>query len=184
MVLLVAAGHLDAARPLASRMTGAGSKWPTLPAILAFLGADAAAAERAQALKPGPDRTLYDAVTAWRSGDRDRALGLLGPLAEAGDRSAKPAALWVIGSVALEAGRDAEAVAALRRFRGTFTGPGNVFVAAAWGRALYQEAEALERTGARAKARERLDELLAAWQRADADEPILAKARALRRRVS
>jgi hypothetical protein len=45
-------------------------------------------------------------------------------------------------------------------------------------------ATAYERTGDRARARERIDEFLRLWQRADADEPRLAAARALQKRLS
>jgi hypothetical protein len=91
--------------------------------------------------------------------------------------------LRLLGEVLLAQGKDAEGAEVLERSRALpwssvsdlrpWLEPG----------ALLSLAEAYERLGDPARARARVDELLRAWQRADADLPRLAEARALRRRL-
>jgi tetratricopeptide (TPR) repeat protein len=151
---------------------------------------DAAAAmeARAQAAPdwsdvPAPDREIYEALRAWRRGRPQEAEEVLRRLAERPQVGPRYLGLRLLGEVLLAQGRDAEGAEVLERSRALpwtmatdmrpWLEPG----------ALLSLAEAYERLGDPARARARLDELLRAWQRADADLPRLADARAMRRRL-
>ncbi|WP_242342149.1 protein kinase domain-containing protein [Anaeromyxobacter terrae] len=172
----------EAARAEAERLVASGSRWDGLPTVLALTGASEAAAAQARALQPGPARALYEAVAAWRGGDRQRALELLRPLLDdprrGGDLAA--GATWIGATVAFEAGRDEAAIAALRALRRM---PGGMPRSWMYPRSFYLEALALDRLGQRARARESVDHLVKLLRDADPDLPLLAEAKALRRRI-
>ncbi|ABS28352.1 serine/threonine-protein kinase [Anaeromyxobacter sp. Fw109-5] len=183
LLLLLGEPSHDAARAEVVRLAAAGVRWDGLPTILALTGELEAAAEHARALEPGPARALYEAVAAWRGGDRERALALLGPLLDNPRRGGDVgfAATWIAANVALEARRDEDAIASLRGVRQL---PGGLTRSWMYPRSFYLEALALERLGQRARARESLDHLLALLRGADPDLPLLAEAKALQRRLA
>ncbi|HSD19303.1 MAG TPA: protein kinase [Anaeromyxobacter sp.] len=174
---------LDAARAEAERLAASGSRWEGISTVLALAGDLDGAAARARETPPGPGRPIYEAVTKWRGGEHDRALALLRPLLAAprGGGDLGISATWIEANVALDSRRDVEAIAALRRLRQL---PGGMVRSWMYPRSYYLEAVALDRLGQRARARESVDHLLALLRSADPDLPLLAEARALRRRLA
>jgi eukaryotic-like serine/threonine-protein kinase len=126
---------------------------------------------------------MYEAVAAWRGGDYDRALALLRPLLAAprGGGDLAMAATWLEANVALDARRDVEAIAALRRLRQL---PGGMARSWMYPRSFFLEAAALDRLGQHARARESVNHLLDLLPRADPDLALIAEAKALRRRLA
>jgi pentatricopeptide repeat protein len=132
---------------------------------------------------PGP-RSIGEAIIAWRSGRLADAEGLLRGVAGGRTVGAQYTGAMLLGEVLLAEGRDTDAVASLERARSMpwsgaidsrpWLDPG----------ALFLLAGAYERLGDRQKALDRIDEFLRNWQRADANLPRLAEARALKKRVS
>jgi tetratricopeptide (TPR) repeat protein len=183
LLLLLGEPSHDAARAEVVRLAASGVRWDGLPTMLALTGKPEAAAEHARALEPGPARTLYEAVAAWRGGDHERALALLSPLLDNPRRGGDLGigATWIAANIALEARRDDEAVAWLRDVRQL---PGGLTRSWMYPRSFYLEALALERLGQRARARESLDHLLALLRGGDPDLPLLAEARSLQRRLA
>jgi hypothetical protein len=90
-------------------------------------------------------------------------------------------ALWILAHAAFDAGKDDDVVAAADALRGAPSGGWRT-----WGLpdAQLLAAEALARRGDRAKARARVDQVLASWKSADPDLPMLARARELRARLA
>jgi tetratricopeptide (TPR) repeat protein len=134
--------------------------------LLTGLGADA-----------GTQRRLLHALGAYHAGDRKAALEELRDL----DRGTVSFVPYFHGLAAAEAGSDAEAVEALRRFvRSAFWG--SDAYQAPWfaARARYVMARSLDRLGRRGEAREVLEVVLTRWKDADADLPLLAEMKALR----
>lgn len=171
----------DAARAEALRLWKAPKPhWGGLPLALELSGAAEEAKAAAAELPPGEGRQLFDAAAAWRRGERAAALGSVRALAERPSLDVRGPALWLLGEWALASGRDAEAAAALERFRRV---PGGVARSWMYPRSFYLEALARERLGERHGAREAADHLLRLWARADADAPYLAEVKALRRRL-
>ena len=133
---------------------------------------------------PAYVRPLFEGVVAWKKGN----------LAEAADRlriapsipyvDARYRALSLLGQVELARGRNDDAIAALEQARAVAFAPslGSMIVLRPLG--LLDLAVAYERTGDKVRARERVDELLRIWQRADPDLPRLAEARALKKRLA
>jgi tetratricopeptide (TPR) repeat protein len=147
---------------------------------LAWLGDVDAAAEAAARMTPEM-RPLYDAAVAWRRGDLDRALSLDRELAKATSvYDGRAPALWMLAHAAFDAGKDDEVVAAADALRTVGVGGWRSW---ALPDAQLLAARALERKGDRAKARARVDEVLATWKHADADLPMLARAKELRARL-
>jgi hypothetical protein len=138
----------------------------------------------AAALPDGsPQARVYEAVRLVRSGAVDEGLRrLAGAAAETPFSTWRVAPLFLYGDLAAEHGRDAEAAAALRRFQALYL-PRMMWRAWAWPRSLLRLAQAEARLGHAAAAREALDRLEAAWREAEGDAPLLAEARALRRRL-
>jgi tetratricopeptide (TPR) repeat protein len=151
-----------------------------LALALVVLGDREAAARVAEKLPAGPERSQYQAALAWRSGRLEEALSALRALAKRPEIDSRAPALWLLAQVALEAGLASEAVAAVEALRKTPSG-----LWRSWGlpQSLYLEAVASERLGDRDRAAQTLDRLLALWKRADPDLPLLADARAMRRRL-
>ncbi len=172
---------------------------PQLATWVAMGGDLERAAALAAGLEPGsPERQLYEAVAAWRGGNL--------PVATAGFRalSAHPSLDYTLlsqvalGEIAFAKGRDAEAIAALEAFARTpvvswhwGVPPSQVnrwffaghFRSWAYPRSLYLRAAAHERLGELEKARALVDRLLGIWKRADPDLPLLAEAKAMRKRL-
>jgi hypothetical protein len=144
-------------------------------AVLALRGEREAAEELARARRVEEEEIVRVALE-WRRGDRAGALARLQAL-EARD----PGHDLLLGEMMAEAGSDREAVAALRRFRAVPMD--GALRSWAYPRSLFLVARSLERLGDRAGARSELAALLDLWRRADADQPLLAEARALRARL-
>lgn len=124
------------------------------------------------------------AILMWRRGDRDGALARLADIAA-------PSSHLYRGEILFEMGREREAVEHFRRYRrlhgisglyGTSGGDG-AFDEYLYPRSLYLEAAALERLGEREEARMVLGRLLRLWDQADRDLPLLARAKALQKRL-
>ena len=86
-----------------------------------------------------------------------------------------PFPLFLLGEALSEAGRDAEAVNALKRF----VAMPLHYPSWALSRALYFLARSQERLGDRSAARQTVKGLLALWKNAAPEQPLLAEARAL-----
>jgi tetratricopeptide (TPR) repeat protein len=144
--------------------------------VLAWLG-DLDGAAAAAARLPPELRPEYDAAVAYRRGDLPRALSLARELVKSGPYEHRALGHWMLAHVALDAGADDEAIAAADALSKE---PSDAW--RSWGLADTQlvAARALARKGDRAKARARVDEVLAVWKHADPDLPPLARARELR----
>ena len=150
---------------------------------LAYAGDLGRAAELRDHLPPlSPRVDVYEAVVLWRRGDPAAAIEILRRVAAASPISADPAIpspLYLLGEALAEAGRDAEAADALRRFRAfpvsypTWLEP----------RSRYYLARSLERLGDRDGARDAIRPLVGLWNRAAADQPLLGEARLLAARL-
>jgi len=146
---------------------------------LAALGDLPGAARLAPALRREAERSLYDAILAWRGGERVRALSMIRELgALPGSRRAFALCLRVLW--AAEERRDAEVVEAATALAAEPAGEEQL-----WGHSqtALLEAEALERLGRRAEARKAVARLLETWKQADPDLPQLVRARALAKRL-
>ncbi len=148
-----------------------------LPLVL--LGDLEGAARLAPALRTEAERSVYQALLAWKSGERERALGLARAVAQRPGHH-RALAHWLRARLASEEQRDAEVVAAVEALRAE---PGAIAVAWAYPDAVVLEAEALLRLGKRAEARNRLARLLGSWKRADPGLPVVERAEALARRA-
>ncbi len=146
---------------------------------LAWLGNLDGAAQAAAALPPEM-RPAYDVAVAYRRGDLPRALALARELVKSPGHDGRALALWMLTRVAFDAGKDDEVVEAADALRKV---PSDTW--RTWGLpdAQLHAAQALERKGERAKARARVDSVLATWKNADPDLPMLAKAKELRARL-
>jgi eukaryotic-like serine/threonine-protein kinase len=145
----------------------------------AYMGDLVHAAELLPYLPAGSPRVeTYRAVVKWRQGDLPTAIEQLRKVAEASPLSVDPATpfpIFLLGEALSEAGRDAEAIAVLRRFLAMpLHNP-------SWqrSRALFFLARSLDRSGEKAAAREAVGRLLASWRDASPSEPLLADARAM-----
>lgn len=154
-------------------------------AWLAAYGAPGAAAEVARDVEPGdPAEALYRATRLAVEGPTPAALDALRGLQE---RFGHEGDAWLrrvlVAETLLALGRPAEAVEALRdlELAASFCAP----AAAAWyPRALMARSRALDALGRRGEALAEVDRLLARWRHADPELPLLAEARALRRRLA
>ena len=130
------------------------------------------------------DRGIIDALAAWGSGAPDVAERELRAVAARSDVYVRYLGLVLLGQLAHEQGDCRAAATALEDARGLdFTlSLTNRF----WTYPLLLQivSECHERNGDRARARERNDELLRMWKRADRDLPLLAEATALRERLA
>jgi len=162
-------------------------------AMARALSGDPAGAEAmAPAIFSSPDaseyppyvRAMFDGVVAWKKGELDLAADRLrgAPAIPYVDPRFK--ALAVLGEVELARGRNEAAIAALEQARGIGFTPFVSSTSTLRPAILYHLSVAYERTGDKVRARERVDELLRLWQRADADLPRLAEARALKKRLA
>jgi len=157
------------------------------------------AARLAEGLESGsPERELYEAVASWRHGDRPGARGRFSALATQPALDYAAFALFALGEISVEEGRDAEAVSFLEAFAGTpvvswrwgvppaevyrwfFAGS---FRSWAYPRSLYLVAVSQDRLGRREEARAAAGRLISIWSKADPDLPLLSEARALCRKL-
>lgn len=157
----------------------------SLAVELAYAGDLVRAEEVARRLAPGsPRERTYRAVVLWKRGERQAALDLLDRLGRETPWTPLPAVLrasLLQGEILSELGRDGEAIRSLSRYGAMFD-PGLERVLS-YPRSLFLLARSHERLGHRDEARAALDELLGLWRDADPDLPLLADARALRRRI-
>jgi len=136
-------------------------------------------------LYPG-DEGFADALEAWASGSAGKAEERLRALGAGPYVGYRHEALRFEATLALGRGDCATAVELLERVRAMK----RISFHRAWSyahwtypRTLHSLAACYERLGDLEKARDRNDELLRLWRRADADLPLLAEARALRGRI-
>jgi eukaryotic-like serine/threonine-protein kinase len=167
--------------------------WHSQAAVALLVAGDVEAAEahraEARALPgwdemPARQRAFHETVFAWRTGRLDEAERSAAELAK--NRAPEPRylALYLVGELAAERGDSKKVVEALEQARGmTNLAPGMVSWAWFHPRMLYLLARSYEALGDRARARERLDALLALWKGADPDLPLLEEARALDRHL-
>jgi tetratricopeptide (TPR) repeat protein len=158
---------------------------PNLAVHLAYMGALDHAAVLAHGLEPGaPRHRLYEAVVAWRRGDRTGALEELRRLTAENPWSTDVPVLppsFLLGELAVEAGEDATAVEALQRFQSLQSH--NPYWGWAYPRSVLLLATAESRLGRRDEARRRLAAQLDLWRDADAGLPLLAEMKELCRRL-
>jgi tetratricopeptide (TPR) repeat protein len=169
----------------ARKLVESGGGVDLVPMHLALAGDGEHAAQAARLLVPGSRQlAFYEAVKAWRSGALDEAARRLEALSRGKYAADRALAFALLGELEAGRGRDGPAILALERHR-TAAMPSRPDVDAALRlpRTLLLLSEAYERTGDRAHALERVDELLTAWKRADPDLPPLGQARALRGRL-
>ncbi|GEJ58699.1 serine/threonine-protein kinase [Anaeromyxobacter diazotrophicus] len=153
-----------------------------LASTLAYGRLPALAERLASRLDPSsPPARMYAAVRLWRAGRPEDAAR---ELAEAEPRDRSPSytlpPAFLAAEVALDAGRDREAVDAVRRFHAVYD-PVRLLRSWAYPRSFLVLARASLRLGDEDAARGALARLLALWRRADEGEPLLAEARALQR---
>jgi tetratricopeptide (TPR) repeat protein len=151
---------------------------------LAYLGDLGHAKVLAQKLAPGsPEHQAYLALAQWKAGKPGEAKNALRALEQVEPLPINTfAPAFLLAEVAADAGDDSDVIEAVRRLQKTW-GMGSH---QAWSapRATYLLAHAYERLGDKAHAKTTIEQLLAAWSKADADVPLLAEARALHARVS
>jgi hypothetical protein len=140
------------------------------------MGALDHAAVLARGLAPGsPRHRVYEAVVAWRRGDRAAALAELRRLFAENPGSSDVPVLppsFLLGEIAVEAGEDGTAVEALKRFQGLHAH--NPYWGWAYPRSVLLLATAETRLGRRDDARRRLAAQLDLWKDADPGLPLLA----------
>ena len=129
-------------------------------------------------------RPLFDGIVAWKKGDLDARPTGSGAPRRFPYVDSRFKALTVLGEVELARGRNEAAIAALEQARAIGFTPFVSSVATLRTTGLYHLAVAYERTGDKVRARERVDELLRLWQRADPDLPRLAEAKAMKKRLA
>jgi serine/threonine protein kinase len=150
---------------------------------LAWLGDEEHARLLAADLPEGaPLAQATAAITRFRHGDRDKALAELRRISAATPVFTwRVAPLFLYGSLLEEAGRDAEAVEALRRFQALYV-PLAMWRSWAYPRSLLLVARSNERLGRREEARREVERLLAGWAGGEPGLPFLAEARAIQAR--
>lgn len=145
--------------------------------------AERARSARGWARVPPPMPALLGAVLASRSGDAAGAAAILEAAIRSGPPEARYAPLAVLGELRERRGETDAAIETLER-AAAFPA---MYAQGAWcwlhPRVLYHLAAAYARRGDVARARGRLDALLALWDRPDPDVPFLRDARALRARL-
>jgi tetratricopeptide (TPR) repeat protein len=168
---------------------------PTVQAGLALALAGDAEAARALvrpvregprwASVPEPMRVFFEAVLAHREGrDAEAEAALRGMREKVKSPDVQYQTAVALGEWALGRGRPREALEPLEQAIAFRWLPESGAWAWLHPRALYLSALAAEELGDRERARTRLDALLALRRRADPDAPLLAEARALRRRLT
>jgi tetratricopeptide (TPR) repeat protein len=127
---------------------------------------------------------VFKALRRWKSGERERAICDL-------ESVFGYTSTFYRARILAELGRDREAADTFRRFRRTPDMPlhsvENTFpglIGTNYALSLYHEAVSLDRLGERDEARRLLNRLLRLWNRADASQPMLREAKALRLRLA
>ena len=156
-----------------------------VPVHLALAGDLPHAAEAARLLPAGSRQlAFYEAVLSWRSGNLDEAARRLEALTASKYAADRALALGLLGELEAERGRDGPAIEALERYRASpMPARPSADAALRRPRTLLLLAQAYDRSGDGARARERLDELLGTWKRADPDLPLSRGAEALEARL-
>jgi tetratricopeptide (TPR) repeat protein len=155
-------------------------------ALLLLLHGDEAAAEELAAGIPDEvtwadvSKAQWPGLRSWRGGDGAQARAALERLAAAGPPHNQTVPTYLLALLARREGRDADVVEAADRHA---RAPRIVLGTVTLPEVTLWAAEALERMGRSAEARERVDRLLGWWSRADPDLPLLAEAKALKRRL-
>jgi len=178
-------GSAEKAWGAARKLVESGGGVDLVPLDLALAGDAPHAAEAARLLLPGSRQlALYEAVAAWRSGRLDQAASQLEAIIAGKYESDRTLASGLLGELEAGRGRDGPAIEALERSRAAPM-PNRAIAEAALRlpRTLLLLAQAYDRTGDRVRARERLDELLSMWKRADPDLPLLRQAKTLQERL-
>jgi tetratricopeptide (TPR) repeat protein len=153
-----------------------------IPLHLALAGDLPHAATAAKLLVPGSRQlAFYEAAAAWRSGRLDEAATRLEALTRGRYAPDRALASALLGDLEAGRGRLSTAIPLLESYRSIGLQAGSD--ALRYPRSLLLLAAAYHRSGDRGRARERLDELLTLWRRADADLPMLAEAKALDARL-
>ena len=149
----------------------------------------ASLAERARASADWPEvepiqRQMYEAMAALADGRHAEAEKALRAFAESPSVNFRYLGQSILGELQIGRGKDVEGAAWLEKAR-SMRWSGSVD-GRPWldPRGLLLLASAYDRLGDKAKARERVDELLKLWQRADPDLPHLAEARALKKKLA
>ncbi|HET9599338.1 MAG TPA: tetratricopeptide repeat protein, partial [Anaeromyxobacteraceae bacterium] len=180
-ILLASSGSLDAA---VEEARAAAARNGRVGASIAFelaLGGDLARARTFAAGLPtgSAEAAAWKAIEAWKKGDAADAESRLRAL----DRVSMaptyaPVVSYLLAEVASDAGDDAAALEALRRYGSIL----KLSVRASWTspRALLLEARSEARLGRRERARAALERFFDQWRGADESHPLLARARALR----
>jgi eukaryotic-like serine/threonine-protein kinase len=188
LLYVMGEGRGDVVRGEAARLRRLSPRvlYPFQAANLAYAGDLAGAAEIARDLVPGDHHEMvYRAVVQWRTGDASGAADLLRELLAApGEPSWR--LVWFHAEALFDARRFAEAAQALERFGETFeVGYPGFRIQRSWSypRSLYLLARCHEALGHRREARVTIEKLLAMWEGADPDLPLLGEARALRARL-
>jgi tetratricopeptide (TPR) repeat protein len=132
----------------------------------------------------GPVHECAHAFVAWKKGDLDGASDRLRIAPSIPYVEARYRALSVLGEIELTQGRNDAAIAALEQARAIGFTPNVSSMSVLRPAGLFLLAQAYERTGDKVRARDRIDEFLKLWQRADADLPRLAEARAMKKRLA
>jgi tetratricopeptide (TPR) repeat protein len=177
-------GSADLAWRAARKLVAAGGGVDLIPVDLALAGDREHAAEAARLLVAGSRQLgLYQAVEAWRSGRLDEGAAGLQAISNGKYAPDRALATALLGELEAGRGRDAPAVENLERYRTTGARQSGSRASLQLPRTLLLLAQAYERTGARARARERLDELLTMWKGADPELALLREAKALHARL-
>jgi tetratricopeptide (TPR) repeat protein len=121
---------------------------------------------------------------AWRRGNLDAAAAGLRAVTESPFVDARYKALALLGEVEMSRGKYELAVEALEKARATHFSPAIGGLAYLQPTVLYLLAVAYERLGDAARGRQRCDEFLRFWARADPDLPRLAEVKAMQARLA
>jgi eukaryotic-like serine/threonine-protein kinase len=172
---------------------GRDAGWHSQAAVALLVAGDPEAGEahlaEARALPgwdglPARQRAFHETVLAWRTGKLEEAARAAAELAKTPAPEPRYHALYLTGELAAERGAPKQVIEALEQAMGMKDlAPGMASWAWFRPRMLYLLARSYEASGDRARARERLDALLALWKRADPDLPLLEAARALDREL-
>jgi len=160
--------------------------------VLAHAGDVAAGARLAKMLRasriweelPSAVRRSADALAAWGGGSREAAEAGLLALADHSNLSMRYEGSLLLGDLAREREDCARTVTSLERARSLRWSSLQGLRIWTYPSLLQSLALCYERMGDLDKARERNDELLALWKRADPDLPLLAEAKALAKRLA
>jgi tetratricopeptide (TPR) repeat protein len=183
-------GDAAATRSEAAALATAGLRPDRAAVLLALAGdAEGAAAQAAKLSRTSDLRALVEVLSARRRSEREATLAALLRLSASRESDCAALASLALGEMAVDYGRDADATAALARFR---TASAAFFALDASGgyrpwaypRSLYLEAFAHHRLGEEAEAHAALDRLLALFRRADPDLPLARDAAALARKLA